>query len=81
MNIMSKFNILKKVLLVVCICIIVYNCFNYSGNLNGIVTLLFGFIFSCKTYLDYKSSGKLNLKHFFFALLFIVSGIIFIFTY
>lgn len=65
----------------IAIYMIIYNCFNYSITLTNIVTLLLGFIFSYEIYFDYKDSGKLNLKSFPFALLFIVAGLISIFIY
>lgn len=60
---------------------IIYNCFNYSITLTSIVTLLLGFIFSCETYFAYKDSGKLDLKSFPFALVFIVAGLVSIFIH
>lgn len=60
---------------------IIYNCFNYSTTLTSIVTLLLGFIFSYETYFAYKYSGKLDLKSFPFALVFIVAGLVSIFYY
>lgn len=60
---------------------IIYNCFNYSITLTSIVTLLLGFIFSYETYFAYKDSGKLDLKSFPFALVFIVAGLVSIFIH
>lgn len=60
---------------------IIYNCFNYSFTLTSIVTLLLGFIFSYETYFAYKDSGKLDLKSFPFALVFIVAGLVSIFIH
>lgn len=74
---MSRFNALK----VICTCMIIYSCFNYSITLTSIVTLLLGFIFSYETYFAYKDSGKLDLKSFPFALVFIVAGLVSIFYY
>lgn len=81
MNSISRFNVFKKTLLVICACMLVYNCFNYSITLVGIVNLLIGFIFSCETYFAYKDSGKLDFKSFPFALVCIVAGLVSIFYY
>ncbi|KKY02076.1 hypothetical protein VN21_05155 [Paraclostridium benzoelyticum] len=77
MNSMSRFNALK----VICTCMIIYNCFNYSITLTSMVTLLLGFIFSYETYFSYKDSGKLDFKSFPFALVFIVAGLVSLFYY
>ncbi|MPM26833.1 hypothetical protein SDC9_73338 [bioreactor metagenome] len=77
MSSMSRFNALK----VICTCMIIYNCFNYSITLIGIVNLLIGFIFSYETYFAYKDSGKLDLKSFPFALVCIVAGLVSIFIH
>lgn len=74
---MSKFNALK----VIFTCMIIYNCFNYSITLTSVVALLLGFIFSFETYFAYKDSGKLDLKSFPFALVFIVAGLVSLFYY
>ncbi|MCU9816887.1 hypothetical protein [Paraclostridium sp. AKS73] len=81
MKSISRFNVFKKVLLVICACMLVYNGFNYSIALIGIMNLLIGFIFSCETYFAYKDSGKLDFKSFTFALVCIVTGLISIFYY